>query len=391
MLPALALVPTLSVEGVALASSVAGFFTWLWQKNLKNETGNYDFSIESEYSKIKDNSLTLQTELKTYATDNVESFQDSVSDYVSALPSEQVDTTPKVEVATPSNEPSLRELIQIQNSQVKENSQYLVEQQRIMNNNLLALNTTLAKILESKNSSVISQNVLTTSLVEFLPTVSMSLAQIATLPKILTTHANSSEILQSETIGSLTDLQTKIDSLVKVTKEQELSPTVNSNVTNTVETPTVNNTINMDTTKIEESTASIATATETLASGVTDQIETNKKLVEKADIQIEDLTFNKTANSKLTDLEGNNISPRDSAALKNAEVAKEVKDMNDTPLTELLGFTADMLGWGVDTASDTLGVEDGLNSSFNPLKFFFDELEADLEIELAKEKGEFNE
>lgn len=367
MLPVLALATSFNPTNIALATSVGGFFTWLWQENLKNETtGSYDFDIELEYSKFKEDTISVTTELKTYVAYTQQTFTAQLDDYVSSLPDEQTSIVPTVSVPVHSEQTSLIDLFKAQNLQLKENSHFLIEQQQIMNNNLLALNTTLAKLLESHNSQVANQNVLNVAVTEFLPSISLSLAQFATLPKIMATHANYSEILQSETIGSITNLQEQIQNLTTATENQELLSTLNNT-----------NNVNVDTTPIAEQTAKIATATESIAKASDSQIETNTKINEKLDFEKDGLTTLKGSDD-------NPISPRVAKAIKDYELGLQTKDMNVTDISEFMQYVETGLEL-LDSGADSLGIEDGISLDFNPIEEIVNALKDLTSEELEKE------
>lgn len=288
MLPALAAIPSFTPQAVAAATAVGSFFTWMWQKKItKTSSNTYDFDILAEYEKVKENGIELRAEIQTYREQEKEAFSDSVASYVAALPQVQTQIKETVTVPAQSKQISLTDVFKAQNLQLKENSQYLVEQSRIMNNHLLAINTTLAKFLELKGQETINSNTLTTVLSEFLPALNLSVSNLSSIPKLLTTNAEYSQILQSEVIGSLTDIQTKIESL-------KLSPSITNNVHNEI-----------DTTSLNKSTEEIAKANTTLA--------------ETATLQKEEILFNKDGISTLKDSNGKVIKPREVNALNKAE------------------------------------------------------------------------
>ena len=116
-------------------------------------------------------------------------------------------------------------------------------------------------------------------------------------------------------------------------------------------------------------TTALATATQTLASGVEDQKATNAKLVEKLDKQIEHFDFMKDGTTELKDSNGNQIKPREVEAKANAEKHIEQKDTNETTFDDIADFVSDALGVVEDGVEQVVGSTDGFDLNFNPFAF----------------------
>ncbi|MGM0518196.1 MAG: hypothetical protein ACQERD_00975 [Campylobacterota bacterium] len=343
MLPALALAGSFSPStGLAVAGSVAGFFTYLYQQNLKDEdTNSFTYSgLDTWSEQVKHHLNHTVTQKTDYKQVTNESINLEVTNYLSALPVEQNHVSKNVSTQPIlSNNPSILESMK---SQTLENEQFhdlFIEQQKIMNNNLLAINKTMVSLADIQSKNYVSQDGLNTLLLESLPGILQSLTNLGSLPKVIAESNDISHILDSETIGKLTDIETHLSKLEQTLNQKDMSPTVNNSVNNSV-----------DTTPIANETAKIATATETLAhgvdnqiltnekisSGVDNQILTNQKIVEKSDLQIDDLKFYKDGSSNLTDSSGNQIKPREVKAKNNAENAIYRNLDNQIPYGDLI-------------------------------------------------------
>lgn len=201
-----------------------------------------------------------------------------------------------------------------QNALLHENNSLLLSQTKVLND--------LVKVVSSSNNAMVS---------EVNKLVSLKNTDNDLKMASLILQADYNKTMKDKSFSNTVNFDTaSIDSIVS-TMSDTLSEIKDKDFTSTV-----NNTINMDTTKIEESTESIKTATETLASGVTDQIATNEKLVEKANVQIEEINFNKTGSDTLIDSSDNKIIPREVKAHNNAEYAIYKKMDNLMPYGDLV-------------------------------------------------------
>lgn len=107
----------------------------------------------------------------------------------------------------------------------------------------------------------------------------------------------------------------------------------------------VSTTVNVDTSALASENAKL---NKELQKHTKEIAKANTTLADVAQLQKEDIEFNKQTSSKLKDLEGNSISPREAKALKDNEIGKSVKQENET----------DYLKWTLDLLSDVAGVED---------------------------------
>lgn len=214
------------------------------------------------------------------------------------------------------------------------------------------------KLLEEQNKFSAEHNNL---LKEQIKMQSTQLAQQSKRNEILNNLVNSMAILLNESL----------------TKMQELTETLaNKNMS-----PTVNNTVNLDTTKIEASTQTISTAINEIKTA-------NQSIAEVGQLKKEEIEFNKNGNPELKDSNGTVIKPREANAKRNAEQLIEQEEMNKTTFDEIKDFLGDLFHFGgslVDDGAEKLGVEDGINLDYNPLDYVYRMLEEDLEAELNKE------
>lgn len=100
----------------------------------------------------------------------------------------------------------------------------------------------------------------------------------------------------------------------------------------------------------------------------------------------EHVTYLKKGDESQTDTDGKVIIPRNATATKDAEKAIETKEMNESTITEELGFL-DEFFMGLDSAVEDVTddyLSDGFNFSVNPFENFFKILENDLDDEMNK-------
>ena len=320
MLPALAgLLPAFTLESATVATAVSGFFTYLWKENIKN-SDSYDFSFDAELEKIPVEYTKLDNSIIEQTNSSVDNFQTALETYANGLPTVQAittsNTTQEVETKT--------SLIGV----LKSSNIEMIEQQKILNNNLAKQNEILLKTLEAKGLEVINQNKLIAILSENLQSLNISVATLATLPKILATNSEYSLIMQSETIKAIQDKE------IKVTSETN---------------------INVD---------SVANAIKEI--GLT-QNAVNEKALEKLNLELEkDITFDGKTYNK-TELE----------KLKDLEKLKNVKDENDTLLNDGLELYEAFLS-------------DGFDINVNPFAFILGELEKEFLKDSAEIETKYN-
>lgn len=106
-----------------------------------------------------------------------------------------------------------------------------------------------------------------------------------------------------------------------------------------------------------------------ISQGVTNQIETNAKIVENLtkqnlyiDTKSEHLEFVKNGNAELKDSRGNTIKPREIEALKNAELHFAEKEENNT---DYLKSVSDLIGNQIDENSEYNLLQEVYNSFLN--------------------------
>lgn len=111
----------------------------------------------------------------------------------------------------------------------------------------------------------------------------------------------------------------------------------------------------------------------------------NVKAINNAE-SAEHMAYLKTGEDSITDSDDNLIIPRQASAIKNAEKAIETKEMNDSTITEELGFL-DEFFMGLDSFVEDVAddyLNDGFNFSSNPFENFFKILENDLDEEMNR-------
>ncbi len=191
----------------------------------------------------------------------------------------------------------------------------------------------------------------------------------------------SSQGISIEYVNSIKQ-QTKIlDSLNKnivasVVSSSELNKILNDKNMS----PTINNTTNFDTSKLEGST-------EAISESITEIKKFNEKISEVSELQKEEIEFNKNGGVGLLDTNGEVIKPREVKAKINAETLIEQTDMNNTTVDEFMDFVPDFLGGAFDDVGEELGVSDGMGLDFNPMDHILKILKKDSEFELKKEQG----
>lgn len=330
MLPALAgLLPAFTLESATVATAVSGFFTYLWQENIKN-ADSYDFSFDAELEKIPVEYAKLDNSIIEQTNSSVDNFQTAIETYANGFQEKQEisvsNTMQQVQAKT-----SLIDVLKSSNIE-------MIEQQKILNNNLAKQNEILLKTLEAKGLEVINQNKLIAILSENLQSLNISVATLATLPKITATNSEYSLIMQSQIIEAIQNLKL------------------------TTGTINVNPSVHVD-------TAPLAKANETIASGVEDQKATNAKIVENLAKKNEQLDFLKNGSDSLKDSNGNAIKPQEVQAKINAEQLIEQADTNKTTFDDIKDFVGEAFGTVEDTLEKALGDTDGFDLNFNPLSY----------------------
>ena len=228
-----------------IAAGVAGFISSAWKTELSS-SGFMEEKFEEQYLAIDLKSSEFEQTMKDYQTEQKQTVQQKIDEYIkNYVPPAQTVTESKTNQSIPVQ----KGLIDV----MKASSIESIEQQKILNNNLAALNGTLASLLSAKNSEVINQNQANAILSENLLALNKSMATLATLPKV-TAEVNTSP---------------KISNTVKMTPKFDV---VMQN--------------NIDTKALVE-------VNQVIAGGVEDQKATNAKLVEKLDKQIEHFDFMK--------------------------------------------------------------------------------------------------
>jgi hypothetical protein len=329
-LPALALIPALTWEGVAVASSIGGFFTYLWNKNYEEgKKFNFDFTSTQEFNSINTNYTDFETKLTTVPKTQIEQFEADVRLYEKSIPQTQNISTAVNDVASKT---SLIDVIKTSNLEQ-------IEQQKILNNNLSMLNNTILKLFEAKNIELVNQQKQNIILSENLKAINISLLSLASIPKIMADIAGS-EISHSVENSLLIE---KIEELTKTIKEK--TTTVNAS----------GGTFNLDTTAIVNAINGI-TENQTqinskLVEGIQSQNKVNEKTLEKLNIEL----------SKDISFEGKQINKAELDKIRNLEILKNVKDENDTDLNEDLSLLDDVLN-------------DGFDLDYNPFKVILEAL-----------------
>jgi len=322
MINLIPVVAPFALTGVAyIVAGVTGFFNAAWTSKLDND-GQLTGTYEDEYATIDLNSSEFNQALQNYETEQKQNHDQQLKEYVAGqVPSAQIVTDSNL-----SQDLSTKDTLF---GVLKSSSIESIEQQKILNNNLSALNITLASIFSAKNSELVNQNQANAILSENLLALNKSMATLSTLPKI-TAEVNTSP---------------KIANTVKMTPNFHVSMTPNIDI------------------------SALTTANKTIAEGVQNQIQTNAKIVENLDKKNEHYDFQKEGTPELKDSGGNQISPREVEAKKNAEQLIEQEDTNKTTFDEISDFVEDALGIVEDGLETIVGSTDGFDLNFNPLGY----------------------
>lgn len=325
MLPAIALlVPAFTVESATIATAVGGFFTYLWQKNLK--TGdNIDFTFDEEMQKLPVEFTNLDNSIATQTASSVSAFENAIKDYNATLTKVQTvipsNTTQQVQTKTG--------LIDV----IKSSNIEMIEQQKILNNNLVTQNEILLKTLEAKGAELINQNKLITIMSENLKALNLSVATLATAPKLIATHSDYSITMQGLIYEELTNL-------TQATKNQQLKSTTNVNTEN------------------------IANAIKDI--GLT-QNALNEKALEKLKLEL----------SKDISFDGKTYNQAELKKIKDLEALKNVKDENEIDLNETLDLFDDFM-------------TDGFDALKNPFAFIYGKLATEFENNSKEIQTKYN-
>lgn len=251
-------VAPIALEGLAyISAGVAGFLHAAWTTQLQ-DSGQLTDTFNEQYTEIDLRYSEFNESLTDYETEQKQTVEENISQYISDYvpPSQAVSAEHSSGVVSGSGG-----LI----GTMRESAMQSIQQQKILNNNLIALNGTLASLLQAKNSELINQNQSNAILNDNLLALNKSMATLATLPKV-TAEVNTSP-KRVITTGSSTSNE----------------------------------------------------ALGTLAEGVADQIATNAKIVENLTKKNDHLDFLKDGTTELKDSNGNQIKPREVEAKNNAE------------------------------------------------------------------------
>lgn len=127
--------------------------------------------------------------------------------------------------------------------------------------------------------------------------------------------------------------------------------------------PKIDNEINVDTSTIGSAIETIADANKTISQGVSNQIETNTKIVDNLEKKNEHLDFLKGVNSTLKDSQGNNVIPREIKALKDSEFHHDMRTMNTADISTFVdGLGAGLSEFDEDEDSSLKSLLDALKS-----------------------------
>lgn len=325
MLPAIALLaPAFTLEGATIATSVGAFFTYLWQKNIKSGD-NIDFTFDEEIQKIPLEYTRLDNSIIEQSNSRLDDFNVALQTYATAMTKEQI-----------INESNQSQAIQTKTGLIdviKSSNIEMIEQQKILNNNLVTQNEILLKTLEAKGSELINQNKLITIMSENLSALNLSVATLATAPKIMATHSDYTITMQGLIYEELTKL-------TEATKKQELKSTTSINTDN------------------------IANAIKDI--GLT-QNAVNEKTLEKLKLQLsKDITF-----------DGKSYSQAELNKVKDLESLKNVKDENEIDLNESLDLFDELMN-------------DGFDALKNPFAFIYGELLKEFKKDSTEIKTKYN-
>lgn len=286
MIQLIPVVAPIAWEGaVYIASGIAGFLHSAWNTELSS-SGQMEEKFEEQYVDIDLKSSNFDKHLENYETTQKQTIDQKVSEFIANYvpPVQNVSYSSGATTGSGTSTPSIplqKGLIDT----MKASSMESIEQQKILNNNLSALNATLLSMLSAKNTEIINQNQTQAILKENLLALNKSMATLATLPK--------------------------------VTAEANLSPKrVISSSTNVGESSSA------------KSAEALGTIAEVIASGVEDQKTTNAKIVENLTKKNEQLDFLKNGDTSLKDSSGQVIKPREVEAKNNAEQHIDKKAFN---------------------------------------------------------------
>lgn len=294
MLPAIALlVPAFTLEGATIATSVGAFFTYLWQKNIKSGD-NIDFTFDEEIQKIPLEYTRLDNSIIEQANSRLDDFNVALETYAT----ENIKTQAIIESNKTQSIQTKTGLIDV----IKSSNIEMIEQQKILNNTIATQNEIMLKTLESKAVEITNQNKLISILSENLSALNISLATLATAPKIMATHSDYSITMQGLIYEELTKL-------TEATKNQELKASINTdNISNAIK-----------------------------EIGAT-QNPVNEKTLEKLKLELsKDITF-----------EGKTYNQAELKKIKDLESLKNVKDENEIELNESLDLYDDFMNDGFD-------------------------------------------
>lgn len=322
-----------------LASGVAGFLSAAWQTELST-SGQLENKFEEQYVEIDLKSTAFDKVLKDYETTQQQTVDEKIDEFVkNYVPPVQNVSYSNSSAGTVTNPaiPAQKGLIDT----MKASSIESIEQQKILNNNLVALNGTLASLLSAKNSEVINQNKTLAVLSENLLALNKSIATLATLPKV-TAEVN----LSTKRVISTS------------TSQGDSSAT--------------------------KSAKSLEELVGVLTDGINDQKTTNEKIVENLTKKNEQLDFLKNGSESLKDSEGKAIIPQEIQAKKHAEDFIDKESMNKTTIDEIMEFNQDIRQFLDGNSpeslfSDAVGATDGFVDELNPFSHFDEILKKDFE------------
>lgn len=265
------------------------------KKNIKSGD-NIDFTFDEEIQKIPLEYTRLDNSIIEQADSRLDDFNVALETYANAMPKVQIinqsNTAQEVQTKTG--------LVGV----IKSSNIEMIEQQKILNNNLATQNEILLKTLEAKGVEITNQNKLISILGENLSALNLSVATLATAPKIMATHSDYSITMQGLIYEELTNL-------TQATKNQQLKSTTNI------------------------STDNIANAIKDI--GLT-QNAVNEKTLEKLKLQL----------SKDISFEGKTYSQAELNKVKDLEGLKNVKGENEIDLNESLDLFDDFMSDGFD-------------------------------------------
>lgn len=325
-LPALALIPALTWEGVAVATSIGGFFTYLWNKNYEEgKNFNFDFTSTEEFNLINTSYTDFETKLTTVPKTQIETFSSVVKEYENSLPKVQ-------DVSTVINDVNSKvSLIDV----IKTSNLEQIKQQQILNNNLSALNNTILKLFEAKNMDLLNQQKQNVILSENLQAINISLLSLATIPKIL-----------AEISGS--QISHSVENSLIIEKIEEITNAIKSKSTTINANGGVN--VSLDTAPIVEALNTISSnqieTNEKIVQGINSQTAVNNKTLEKLNQQL----------SKDVEIDGVKYNSIDLEKNKNKEVFIGSKDENEILLNDGLELVEEALTDGFDVNINPLAI-----------------------------------